>query len=141
MTDAKKLEWAIKFAKAMGWTSCYSRTYHIKCGDYPWYHQDETYARLLFVKRSEDRGWATWNPWTNPADALELANEVFEDWGHERLTHGYAEPRHYFVGEQFSRTDDGDEEVVEYPGRADNGCEAICLAVKACLEAQEKATP
>ncbi len=114
MTEAEKLAATTKFAAAMGWCLCPNGA-----------HSD--YCFFDDLRRHHE-----FNPWANPADAIELAGTVAPG-GYELAW--------------WPKSDVDTPYCVKLLAHANpvalgsTLCDAICLAVLECLKADEKDTP
>ena len=122
MTDAEKLAAKVKFAKAMGYERQLDYTVNPRGGMY------SVTVKDVWIHRKGSPCSEHFDPWANPADALELADKIAPG------------------GYELAWWPDSDKETpycVKLLSPARTGalgstlCDAICLAVLECLEAQK----
>ncbi len=115
MTDAEKLEASVRFAEAMGYERQTDYTVN------PWMGLYSVTAKDVWIHRKGRPCSDHFGPWTNPADALELADAVFPAWSLD----------HDFSGEYCFQVRKSQDLIVTDSG---NLCDAICDAADAYLK-------
>ncbi len=124
MTDAKKLETVVKFAKAMGlvrWHGSYL---------------DESGRCFVHDKSSPGDSPRCFAPWTNPPDAVELAEEMGIYYRRDYYQRPYRQFAAWRQWKPLNAIHSNDSDMSDEV-RGGSLCEAICLAVLECLECLE----